>query len=104
MSLVPPPVLPILAGENLTDKGCLPLSNTVAQTTQSNNLELVPPGMFEGCNATTSELAMIEVDPGNGWIALNFISTASLQELGGKLSHSSLLQNQSADPEASFDR
>ena len=73
MSLVPPPVLPILAGENLTDKGCLPLSN-------------------------------IEVDPGNGWIALNFISTASLQELSGKLSHSSLLQNQSADPEASFDR
>ncbi|KAH7370139.1 laccase TilA [Rhexocercosporidium sp. MPI-PUGE-AT-0058] len=81
MSLVPPPLLPILAGENLTDKGCLALSNTLAQTTQPKNLELVPPGMYEGCNATTSELAVIEANPHKGWIGLSFISTASIQEL-----------------------
>ena len=84
MSLVPPPVLPILAGENLTDKGCIPLSNVLAQTTQPKNLELVPHGMYEGCNATTSELAVIEADAGKGWIGLSFISTASIQELIGK--------------------
>lgn len=85
MSLIPPPLLSLFASGNLTDKGCIPLSNTLAQTTQPKNLDLVPHGMYEGCNATTSEPAVIEANPGTGWIGLNFISTASIQELVGML-------------------
>lgn len=84
MSLVPPPVLPLLMGENLTDKGCLPLSNVLAQTTYPHDLTKVPPGMFEGCNATKANQAVVKVDPHQGWASLNFISTASVQELVGE--------------------
>ena len=84
MTLLPPPVLPILMGQNLTDKGCIALSNTIAQTTQSKNLTAVPPGMFEGCSATNSENATITADPAKGWMSLNFISTASIQGMVGK--------------------
>lgn len=87
MSLVPPPVLPILMGANLTDKGCIPAENVLAQTTQSHNFSAVPVGLFSGCKATTLEPAMVEVRARDKWASLNFISTASLQELVGK-SHS----------------
>ncbi|KUJ08107.1 laccase TilA [Mollisia scopiformis] len=81
MSLVPPTITPLLMGQNLTDKGCLPLTNNLAQTSYPHNLSAVPPGVFSGCNATTSAGATIEVDPHNGWVSLNFISTASIQEM-----------------------
>ncbi len=86
MSFIPPPVLPILQGQNLTDKGCIPLSNTLAQSTQPKNLDAVLPGMFEGCNATNAANSTIKVNPAKGWVSLNFISTASLQEMVGELS------------------
>lgn len=82
MSLVSPPVRPILQGQNLTDKGCLALTNTLAQTTQAHNFSAVPRGLFSGCRATnTSGAATISVQPHAGWASLNFISTASLQEM-----------------------
>ncbi len=84
MSLVLPPVLPILMGQNLTDKGCLAIDNVLAQTNGSHDPSAVPPGLFTGCSATTSELATIKVDPKKSWVSLNFISTASLQEMVGK--------------------
>jgi hypothetical protein len=85
MSLVPPPVLPVLEGQNLTDKGCIPLTDLIAQTNYPHNFNAVPPGLFSGCNATNSELPTIRVDPQRGWVSLNLISTASIQEVVGKL-------------------
>ena len=84
MSLFPPPLLPLLSGMNLTDKGCLPPMDLIVQTTAPHNFDLLPPGVFSGCNATNSPLATIKADPKNGWISLNLISTASLQEMVGK--------------------
>lgn len=81
MSLVPPALEPVLQGQNLTDKGCLPLTNTFAQTLFPHDLSAVPPGVFSGCNATNSAGSTIEVDPHNGWVSLNFISTATAQEM-----------------------
>lgn len=83
MSLVSPEVLPILMGANLTDKGCIPLENPLAQI-GTHDLSLVPPGMFSGCNESTSELAKIKVDKQKEYVSLNFISTASIQELVGE--------------------
>lgn len=85
MSLVPPPVLPLLLGANLTDKGCLPLTNPLAQTSYPHNFSAVPASLFEGCHATDPGNATIKADPHQGWVSLNFISTASLQEMVGTL-------------------
>jgi len=84
MSLVPPPVLPLLAGQNLTDKGCLDPMNLAAQTTYPHDFSLIPPGLFSGCNATSTPPSVIDVNPQQGWVSLNMISTASLQEMVGE--------------------
>jgi hypothetical protein len=84
MSLIPPAILPLLEGQNLTDKGCIPLTDTIAQTNSPHNFNAVPPGLFSGCNATKSELATIRVEAKNCWVSLNFISTASVQEMVGE--------------------
>ncbi|KAE8452253.1 hypothetical protein EG329_000953 [Mollisiaceae sp. DMI_Dod_QoI] len=81
MSLVPPTIAPLLMGGNLTDKGCLAPTNPLAQTSFPHNLSVIPPGLFYGCNATSTPGAIIEVDPHQGWVSMNFISTASLQEM-----------------------
>jgi len=84
MSLVPPPVLPLLLGQNLTYKGCLPLLDPIVQTSYPHNFSAVPPNLFSGCVATNPGNATIKVDPHQGWVSLNFISTASLQEMVGE--------------------
>jgi hypothetical protein len=84
MSLVPPPVLPLLLGQNLTDKGCLPLLDPIVQTSYPHNFSAVPPNLFSGCVATNPGNATIKADPHQGWVSLNFISTASLQEMVGE--------------------
>ncbi|KAE9376113.1 multicopper oxidase [Stipitochalara longipes BDJ] len=81
MSLVPPPQLPLLLGQNLTDKGCIALQNPLAQTSFPHNFSAVPAGLFSGCHATDPGNATITADPHQGWVSLNFISTASLQEM-----------------------
>jgi hypothetical protein len=73
--------VPLLAGGNLTDKGCLPVTDHFAQTTDPHNFSAVPPTLFGGCKATNSENATITVDPYAQWVSLNIISTAALQEM-----------------------
>jgi hypothetical protein len=85
MSLLPPALLPLLFGANLTDKGCLPVNNPLAQASFPHNFNAVPPGLFSGCNATNPNPSTIKADPHQGWVSLNFISTASLQEMVGEL-------------------
>jgi len=79
MSLVSPQVLPILAGQNLTDKGCVPLSNVPFQTNYPHDLSAVPYGLQEGCNATKANPYVFQVDPSQGWVSMNIISTASIE-------------------------
>ena len=84
MSLVPPPLLPLLAGQNLTDKGCIALTNVAAQTSYPHDFGAVPFGLFEGCNASDPNPYVFKVDASQGWVSLNLISTASLQEMVGE--------------------
>ncbi len=85
MSLIPSFELPFLLGQNLTDKGCIPLTDPIAQTSFPHNFSAVPAGLFEGCHTTDPGNATILADPHQGWVSLNFISTASLQEMVGML-------------------
>ncbi|KAG0652284.1 Conidial pigment biosynthesis oxidase abr2 [Hyphodiscus hymeniophilus] len=79
MSVLPPIVLPLLAGENLTDKGCVPV--TVGQPPFPKNLNAVPSNLYEGCKATNTGPYVFNVDASKGWVSLNFISTAAIQEM-----------------------
>ncbi|KAI1830098.1 hypothetical protein DTO013E5_7654 [Penicillium roqueforti] len=76
--MVPDSVKSVLQGMEYTVKGCLPLTNTYAQTTSGHNLSAVPASMFYECHATEAAEEVIEVDPFNGWASLNFIGSASV--------------------------
>lgn len=97
-SLIPAPLAPLLQGMNLTAKGyvltlqsadqkadeqfnirCLPVQNTFAQTTfAQHNYTAIPPSLFDQCKATESTEEVIKVDPLEGWVSLNLISSASI--------------------------
>jgi hypothetical protein len=62
---------------------CLPLTNTYAQTTFAHNFSEIPPTLFDECHATKSTEEVIEVDPLNGWVSLDFIGAASISALTG---------------------
>ncbi|KAJ5170324.1 uncharacterized protein N7500_003107 [Penicillium coprophilum] len=67
-TLTPAPLVPLLQGKNYTDKGCLPVQNTYAQTTFSqHNYTAIPPSMFDECSATESIEEVVRVDPRKGW-------------------------------------
>ncbi|KAJ5308882.1 hypothetical protein N7508_004261 [Penicillium antarcticum] len=78
-SLIPPTMLSLLQGKNYTVKGCLALDNTYAQTTYApHNLSAVPSTLYNECNATEAEEAVIDVESWKGWASLNFIGSASI--------------------------
>ncbi|KAL2698464.1 hypothetical protein AAEP93_009852 [Penicillium crustosum] len=58
---------------------CLPVRNTFAQTTfAQHNYTAIPPSLFYQCKATESTEEVIKVDPLEGWVSLNLISSASI--------------------------
>lgn len=85
MSLIPPQQRPLLSGTNLTDKGCQSLQNPLSQNNGPHNFDLVPPGFFTGCVPTDPHQEKIGVNVRDAWVSLNFISTASIQEMIGKV-------------------
>ncbi|CAG8925708.1 unnamed protein product [Penicillium salamii] len=90
-SLIPPPLSPLLQGQNFTAKGCLPTHNTYAQTTTTHhNYNELPPSLFDQCNATNAVEEEIRVDPRDGWISLNLIGAASISTLAFSLNNHSL--------------
>ncbi|TAQ87647.1 hypothetical protein B7494_g4011 [Chlorociboria aeruginascens] len=80
-SLVPPPIAAALAGESLSDKGCLPLDLALAQTNTPHDLAALPENYWNNCTATDAPLEVIQANPSSGWISLNFVSSASTDEL-----------------------
>ncbi|KAJ5758017.1 uncharacterized protein N7511_006711 [Penicillium nucicola] len=68
-SLVPPDFSALLQGQNYTVKGCLALDNTYAQTTYAkHNFSLVPPTMYDICNATDAEEATVSINNHSMWV------------------------------------
>ncbi|CAG8048254.1 unnamed protein product [Penicillium olsonii] len=89
-SLVPPPLSPLLQGQNFTAKGCLPTHNTFAQMTSTHHFNKLPPSLFDQCNATNTPEEEIKVDPHDGWMSLNLIGAASISTLTFSLNNHSL--------------
>ncbi|KAJ5461492.1 Multicopper oxidasetype 2 [Penicillium daleae] len=65
----------------LTDKGCLPNVYGTQGNFPPTNPERIPEGLNSGCVPTTGLHEIIEVDPNNQWVALKFISAASMKAL-----------------------
>ncbi|KAL1727350.1 Cupredoxin [Schizophyllum commune] len=68
---------------NVTAKGCLPLSNEIANPFNGKN-EDIPEDMWKTCNATSADrpLYTLEVDPEeNGWASFAIVNVGGLWEL-----------------------
>ncbi|KAJ5913138.1 Multicopper oxidase type 2 [Penicillium tannophilum] len=65
----------------LTDKGCLPNIYKVQGNFPPYDETKIPQGVNWGCQPTTGNHEIIEVDGNAGWVSLKFISAAALKAL-----------------------
>lgn len=68
----------VLGKQNLTDIGCLPPSNTVAEGTYAHNLSAIPPTVFSGCKSHQGPSEVFKVDPIHGYVSYDLISSAGV--------------------------
>jgi FtsP/CotA-like multicopper oxidase with cupredoxin domain len=71
----------VLGGQSLTDIGCLPPSNVVAEGTYSHNLSALPPTVFSGCKSHQSPHEVLKVNPTHGYVSYDLISSAGVATL-----------------------
>ncbi|EPS34528.1 hypothetical protein PDE_09492 [Penicillium oxalicum 114-2] len=69
----------LVADDSLTDKGCLPFNYQTQGDFPPTYPDRLPEGLHSGCVPTDGEHEIIEVDPQDKWVALKFISAASLK-------------------------
>jgi FtsP/CotA-like multicopper oxidase with cupredoxin domain len=68
----------VLGGQNLTDIGCLPPSNAVAEGSYPHNLSAIPPTVFSGCKSHQGPSEVFWVDPSHGYVSYDLISSAGV--------------------------
>ncbi|KAJ5668313.1 laccase TilA [Penicillium maclennaniae] len=71
----------VLGGQNLTDIGCLPPSNTMAEGSFSHNLSALPPTVFSGCKSHQGLSEVLKVDTVQGYVSYDLISSAGVATL-----------------------
>lgn len=71
----------VLGKQNLTDIGCLPPSNTIAEGTYAHNLSAIPPTVFAGCKSHQGPREVLKVDPIHGYVSYDLISSAGVATL-----------------------
>jgi FtsP/CotA-like multicopper oxidase with cupredoxin domain len=49
--------------------------------------ELIPPGLQSGCVASNGSVEVIEVDPADGWVSLNFVMAATFMLVTASIDH-----------------
>ncbi|KAL3481987.1 multicopper oxidase-domain-containing protein [Aspergillus californicus] len=67
-----------LGNQTLTDIGCYPPTNVVAQGHFSHNLSAIPPTVFAGCRPSHGALEQLYADPDEIYVSYDLISAASL--------------------------
>jgi len=68
----------VLGGQTLTDIGCLPPSNAIAEGSYSHNLNALPPTVFSGCKSHQGPSEVFKVDPIHGYVSYDLISSAGV--------------------------
>lgn len=79
--LTPPPLLKLLNGSFVSDKGCTPA--TPQALDQGRNFTIdptkVPPGLQSGCSPTNGSHEIIEVNAADGYASIHWISALSIK-------------------------
>ncbi|KAL4809247.1 multicopper oxidase-domain-containing protein [Aspergillus unguis] len=66
----------LLGNQSLTDIGCIPPSNSLAQGNFPHNLSAVPPTVFSGCIPSDGGVERIYANAAETWASFDFISAA----------------------------
>jgi len=65
----------------LTLTSCLPAALPIVQGSFPHDFSLIPPTAFDVCVPSQGPTEIIEVDAADGWVSINIISTASINNL-----------------------
>ncbi|AEO61185.1 multicopper oxidase [Thermothelomyces thermophilus ATCC 42464] len=80
----PGPKMTSFPDQNVTDKGCFPLTAPGIQgpwVHNSSDITKVPNHLQWGCIPSSGSNYTLEVDPADGWVSLNFIATQSNKQV-----------------------
>ncbi|KAL2822316.1 multicopper oxidase-domain-containing protein [Aspergillus cavernicola] len=71
----------VLGNQSLTDIGCLPATNTVAQGTFSHNISAIPPSVFAGCTPSRGSAEQLLANPDGVYVSYDLISAAIISTI-----------------------
>ncbi|KAL4951520.1 multicopper oxidase-domain-containing protein [Aspergillus filifer] len=71
----------VLGNQSLTDIGCLPPSNSIAQGTFAHNLSAIPPTVFSGCVPSQGLTERLYADATKTYVSYDFISAAFVSSI-----------------------
>ena len=79
--LTPPPLLNLLNGSFVSDRGCTPPTKQALDQGMNftSDITKVPPGLLDGCKATNGSNEVILVDAQNGWASIHWVSAISVK-------------------------
>ncbi|KAL9076199.1 MAG: hypothetical protein Q9161_001246 [Pseudevernia consocians] len=80
-ALTPPPLLHLLNGSFVSDRGCTPPSNASLDQglNFTSNIDLVPAGLLDGCTPTDGSMETFYVDAADEWFNLQIVSAMSIK-------------------------
>ncbi|KAI9373097.1 multicopper oxidase-domain-containing protein [Aspergillus egyptiacus] len=71
----------LLGNQTLTDIGCIPPTNVVAQGTFPHNISAIPPTVFSGCTPSEGSVEQLFVNPDDQFVSYDFISAATVSSI-----------------------
>lgn len=80
-ALTPPPLLHLLNGSTVSDRGCTPPTKAALDQglNFTSNINLVPAGLNDGCTPTNGSIETFYVDAADGWFNLHIVSAMSIK-------------------------
>lgn len=79
--LTPPPLLKLLNGSFVSDRGCTPATKEALDQGQNftSDYSKLPAGLQDGCKPTNGSEEVILVDAQNGWASIHWINAMSVK-------------------------
>ena len=79
--LTPPPLLKLLNGSFVSDRGCTPATKEALDQGQNFTIDYskLPAGLQDGCKPTVGSEEIILVDAQNGWASIHWINAMSVK-------------------------
>ena len=79
--LTPPPLLKLLNGSFVSDRGCTPPTKEALDQGLKfpSNISKVPAGLLDGCTPTNGSHEVILVDARNGWASIHWVNAMSIK-------------------------